>query len=161
MPNVTEIYTMMTQAPYLSDGVKQAMDALIHFIPPALKASDNITFFSNDSVSTNPVDIDAAGAGSRPLVLVVESRGTAGFVRLYNQAGSASVTGSDELGPDLVLPVATTTGKVSALAVGGLSFANFWGAGLVVATATLSCGAGTSRAVMTNLPRIYLLYVNA
>ena len=160
MPNVTEIYTMMTQAPYLSDGVKQAMESLLRFIPPALKVSDNITFYSNDSVSTAPVDIDT-GSGSRPLVLVVESRGSAGFVRLYNQAGSASVTGSDELGPDIVLPVATTTGKVSTLGISSLSFANFWGAGLVVATATTSCGAGTSRAVMTNLPRIYLLYVNA
>ena len=160
MPNVTEIYTLVTQSSYLSDGVKQALEGLLRAIPPALKISDNITFYSNDSVSTNPVDVDT-GSGSRPLVAVVESRGTAGFLRLYNQAGSASVTASDELGPDLVVPVATTSGEITALSMHGTSFANFWGAGLVVATATTSCGAGAGRATMTNLPRIYLLYVNA
>lgn len=160
MPNVTEIYTLATQSTYLSDGVRQALEGLIHFIPPALRISDTITFYSNDAVSTAPVDIDT-GAGSRPLVVVVESRGAAGFVRLYNQAGSASVTGSDELGPDLVIPVATTTGEVTALGVHGTSYEAFWGAGLVVATATTSCAAGTSRTVMAALPRIYMLYVNA
>ena len=160
MPNVTELFTLKTQSAYLSDGVRQALEGLVHFIPRALKISDNITFYSNDSVSTAPVDIDT-GAGSRPLVAVVESRGSAGFVRFYNQAGSASVTGSDELGPDLVVPVATTTGEITAISAFGTSYETFWGAGLVVATATTSCGAGTSRAVMTNLPRIYLLYVNA
>lgn len=160
MPNVNEIYNLSVQAPYLADGVRQALEGLLRFTPPALNVSQLIAFYSNDSVSTNPVDIDT-GAGARPLVVVAESRGAAGFVRLYNQAGSASVTASDELGPDLVLPVATTTGEVTALSVQGTSFENFWGAGLVVATATTSCGAGTSRAAMASLPRIYLLYVNA
>ena len=160
MPNVAEIYTLVTQSSYLGEGVKQVLEGVLRFLPPALKISDNITFYANNSVSTGPVDIDT-GAGSRPLAIVVESRGTAGYVRLYNQDGSASITASDELGADVVVPIVTTTGEVTALAFHGESFRAFWAAGLVVATATTSCGAGTSRAVMTNLPRIYLLYVNA
>lgn len=159
MPNVTEIFTLATQSVYMSDGVKQAMESLLRDIPPALKLSDNITFYSNASISTSPVDIDT-GSGSRPLVVVVESRGSAGYIRLYNEAGSASVTGSDEIAGDIIVPVATTTGEVTALSITGNSFAAFWGAGLVIAGSASKPGAN-ARTAMTNLPRVYMLYVNA
>lgn len=158
MANVAEIYTITTQAAYLSAGVKEALEGLLRFLPPALKQSDNLAFYANNSVSTAPVDIDT-GSGSRPVVVVVESRGTAGWVRLYNAVGSASVTGSDEFPDVLTIPVATTTGEVTTVYYGGNSFEAYWGTGLVVATATTA--AGNARAVMTNLPRIYMLYVNA
>ena len=159
MPNVTELFTLRTQSAYLSDGVRQALEGLIHFIPRALKVSDNISFYSNDSVSTAPIDIDT-GAGSRPLVVVVESRGSSGQVRFYNQAGSASVTGSDELAADVVVPIASTTGEVTAVSLFGDAYATLWTAGLVVAT-TAATSVGTARTAMTSTPRIYLLYVNA
>lgn len=159
MPNVTEIYTMTTQAAYLSEGVKQALEGLLRFIPQSLKLSDNITFYSNNSISTAPIDIDT-GAGSRPLVAVVESRGSAGYLRLYNEDGSASVTASDEIAGDIIVPIATTTGEVTAISIHGNSFAAFWAAGLVAATSASKPGAN-ARTGMTNLPRVYLLYVNA
>jgi len=159
MANVAEIYTMVTQSAYLGAGVKEALEGLLRFVPPALKQSDNIAFYSNNAVSTAPVDIDT-GAGSRPLVVVVESRGSTGYVRLYNEDGSASVTGSDEIAGDIIIPVATTTGEVTALSISGNSFTAFWGAGLVVATSASKPGAN-ARTAMANLPRIYMLYVNA
>lgn len=161
MANVTEIYTLATQSAYMTDGVKQALEGLLRNIEPALRLTDNIAFYSNASISTAPIDIDT-GSGSRPLVVIVESRGSAGYLRLYNQAGSASVTGSDDLGADLVVPIATTTGEVTAITIFGNSFAAFWAAGLVACAATTSSTADSaSRAVMTNMPRVYMLYVNA
>ncbi len=159
MPNVTEIYTLTTQAAYLSEGVRDALEGLLHNLPPALKRSDNIAFYSNNAISTAPIDIDT-GAGSRPLAVIVESRGSAGYLRLYNEDGSASVTGSDEIAGDIIVPIATTTGEITAISVFGNSFTAFWGAGLVAATSASKPGAN-ARTVMTNLPRVYMLYVNA
>ena len=159
MANVTEIYTLTTQAAYLSDGVRDALEGLLRNLPPALKRSDNIAFYSNASISTAPIDIDT-GAGSRPLAVVVESRGSAGYLRLYNEDGSASVTGSDEIAGDIIVPVPSTTGEITAISIFGNGFATWWGAGLVAAASASKPGAN-ARTVMTNMPRVYLLYVNA
>ena len=157
MPNVTEIYQLATQSQYMSDGVKQALEGLIHFIPQELKISDNISFYSNDALSTTPVDVDT-GSGSYPIVVVVESRGAAGILRLYNQGGSASVTASDELGPDVVVPFATTTGEITTALFSGNSFRAWWAAGLVaVVSASLP---GVARTAPATSPRVYMLYRN-
>ena len=159
MPNVSEIYQLACQSAYMSDGVRQALEGLLRFLPSYLQTSDNISFYSNAGVSTGPVDIDT-GVGTRPLVVVVESRGVAGYVRLYNEAGSASVTVSDEIAGDLIIPFATTTGEVTTMFIGGESYRAFWGAGLVVAVSASKPGANARTTVSAN-PRIYMLYVNA
>lgn len=163
MPNVTEIYTLLTQSTYLSDGVKQAVEGLLRDIPPALKLSDNITFYSNASISTNVVSIDG-GAGSRPLAVVCESRGTAGVVMFYNQDGTASVSvTSSDSNLLFTVPVPSTTGEVIALSLHGPGWASLWSTGLMCRAATLATSGtgGPSATVMTNMPRVYLLYVNA
>lgn len=152
MPNTIERFKFESQLPYLSDGAAAALEGLWRFLPPAVKGADSLAYYSNDAISTAVVTVDV-GNGSRPLVVVVESRGTAGFLRLYD---ADTVSAAASAASEFVVPVATATGDVTAVYAGGNSWADVWTAGISAQTATTVRGG----AVMTNLPRVYMLYHN-
>ena len=119
-------------------------------------SADSLSYSAFSAELTTSNTLVDSGAGSRPLAVVVESRGEAGILKLYDTSTTASLTTS---GPLLTLhtavPFATSTGEITAVSWHGAGWVNSWLAGIVIAANT---PAGTAK--VATPPRVHILFRN-
>jgi hypothetical protein len=149
MANVTAVANLRNQVPYMDDGVRQAMDSVMRFLPPDIIAADTATWFAFAAISTTKQSVSTV-AGTRPLVVLIKSNGTVSYVMFHNVA-AASVT--EGVNADMVLPCGGTTGRVASYIIGGNSSKDFWTTGLVVEASSTQ----ETSAAPTNPPDVFVL----
>lgn len=153
MANVTQIRNLESLKPYLGEGVWQAMEGLVRAIPPTLKVSDSITLYTDDAATATKAEIDD-DAGSRPLVLVIEGKGEAGYVQMFDADADSVTVGSTA--PDLVIPFGATSGEMVSASFFGPGWTTLWDTGLTIAVTTTSTG--NTALTAANRPNIFVLY---
>lgn len=159
MPNAAQLQQFLAQSQYLPDGVAAALESVARYLPLDAERGDTLAIaaYASEFTTSDALIVDS-GAGSRPLAVAVESRGTSCFLRMYNLSTTSTLTGSGSRNPDFIVPVATATGEVTAVSMQGASWEGFWTAGLCLFVSTNGANAHANPA---NVPRVYLLYRNA
>jgi hypothetical protein len=152
MSNVTAIANLKNLAAYMPDGVRQAADAIMRFLPPDIVSADSCGWYTVAAISTTKAEVTAT-AGARPLAVIIESKGAAAdtFVQFYNNQTGNVTAGTNA---DMVLPLATTTGELTVAVFFGASWKRFWALGLGISS---SSGQETSVAPSVP-PNCYILY---
>src|SRR5690349_5978296 len=130
--NVTSIANIAALASYLPDGVAQAVDMLRHNLPLDVKAAENLVLYSVAGISTTKAEVDD-DAGSRPLLIIGQSTGTACYLHFHN-ADADNVT--EGVNVDFLLPLSSTSGEISYVVCGGASWKRFWNTGLTISAST-------------------------
>lgn len=156
MANAQQLFQLKAQMPYLGDGVAAALQGVLRYLPLDAELADSLSYSAFSAELTTSNTLVDSGAGSRPLAVVVESRGEAGILKLYDTSTTASLTTS---GPLLTLhtavPFATSTGEITAVSWHGAGWVNSWLAGIVIAANT---PAGTAK--VATPPRVHILFRN-
>ena len=153
MTNVATFQTLRGLQQYLPDGVAAVLEGLMRNLPPDIRLADNLGLYASNAVSTTAIDIDTT-AGAKPIIIIVQSTGTACWVHLHD-AQSGSVTAGVDV--DFLVPVAATTGRITALLCLGDSWDEFWNTGLTITTST----ATETSAAPANLPNIWVVYAGS
>lgn len=154
MANVVALGNLKSLMPYLADGVRQALEAVIRFLPPDIQAADSLSLYAADAVHTI-VALDAT-TGSYPVALVAKSNGTACTVKLY-AADDATVGTTDAV---LSIGVSGTSGEISSASAWGAGFKRLTGvsgSGIGIAAPATDVGTGA----VANDPTVWVLYHNA
>ena len=154
MSNVATLNNILAQAQYLGDGVFQALEPILRFLPPAAKMSDGLTLYVADALHTIVEISDTVGA--IPLALIAKSNGTACTVKLYAEdSGDVTVGTTDAVAS---VGVSGTSGEISAISIWGKgihTLANASGIdGLSIAAPATDVGTGA----VASDPTVYVLY---
>ena len=150
MSNIAQLTSIKGLAAYLPDGVWGAIRALIENLPQDVKTADNLNLYTFAGLSTTKQEVDD-DPGSRPLLIIAESKGTLCWIHFYDN-DSASVTEGVDV--DFLVPVSGTSGEVTVILCLGAGWKTFWDLGLTVSAAT----ATETSAAPTNTPNLYLVY---
>jgi len=150
MTNIATLTSIKGLSSYLPDHVWGQIDSLVHNMPLDIRVADSLSLYTFAGLSTTKQQISAT-AGTRPVLLIVESKGTRCWVHVYDNP-SASVTEGVDV--DFVVPVGGTSGQVTVLLCLGAGWKTFWATGLTVSASS----ATETSAAPTNTPNLYALY---
>lgn len=150
MTNIATLTNVWAQMPYLGDGVLRVLEAVLRGLPQDIKFADSLTLYTAAAVETK-VEIDD-DAGSYPVAVIAQSKGTACFIVLFD-ADSADVT-VGTTSPDFGMPVSATSGDITSCVLLGAGMKTKWTTGLTIAAPLTLAGAGA----VTNDPTVYVLY---
>lgn len=158
MPNAQTLAQFLAHGQYVGEGVLAAIESVARFLPLDVERGDTLAIatYGSEFTTSGSVIVDS-GAGSRPLAVVVQSQGTACYVRMYDLSTTSTLTGSGDIDPDVVIPVATATGETTTVSFQGPSWEAFWNVGLCMTVSTLGAHALTPPAAP---PRVFILYRN-
>lgn len=150
MPNVTTLRNVESLIPYLNDGVAVALRAVLAGLPRKIVTADSLTLYTATAVHTK-VEIDD-DAGSYPLAVIAQSKGTACWVVLFDLDADDVTVGTTS--PDYGLPVSATSGDISAGLLLGNGIETKWTTGLTIAAPSTLAGSGA----VANDPNVWILY---
>lgn len=153
MSNVASLTSIKGLAAYLPDGVWGAIRALIENLPLDVRLADNLLLYTFAGLSTTKQEVDD-DAGSRPLLIIAESKGTKCWIHFYNADADDVTVG---VNVDFVAPVGGTSGEVTVLLCLGSAWKTFWDTGFTVSAST----ATETSAAPTNTPNLYCVYAGS
>lgn len=151
MSNVVAVGNLKKLISYLPDGVKVQVDAMVRGLDPATQFADNLALYANGAVSSTAAAVSST-AGSRPLLMIVQSAGTKCWVHLYNDPSATA-----GVNVDFPIPVSGTSGAVSVVNVTGTGWDEFWDTGIAIASST----ATETSSAPGNLPKFWMIYASS
>jgi len=152
MANVTAVANLKNFASFMPDGVRQAADSVMRFLPADVVAADSAGWYAFPAISTTKQDISTT-AGARPLAIIIRAYAAAGvtYVQFYN-AQSGSVTLG--VNADLTIPCSNTANELTVAIFYGASWDRFWDTGLTVGASSAS----ETSAAPSVPPDLWVLY---
>jgi len=152
MANVTAVANLKNAAAFMPDGVRQAADSVMRFLPADVVAADSAGWYAFPAISTTKQDISTT-AGARPLAIIIRAHAAAAvsYVHFWN-VQSGSVT--EGVNPWLVIPCSNTDGELVVAIFYGASWERVWDTGLTVAASSAS----ETSAAPSVPPDLFVLY---
>ena len=152
MANVTAIANLKNLAAYMPDGVRQAADAIMRFLPPDIVAADTCGWYAFPAISTTKQDVTTT-AGARPLAIIIEAKAAAAvsYVQFWNVQSGSVTAGVDAW---LTIPCSNTANELVVAVFFGASWKRVWDTGMTVCASSAS----ETSAAPSVPPNLWVLY---
>ena len=148
--NVQTLYDLEVQVPYFGHGFENFMRDIKRTAALDEVISDGLLLYQTNVLTTTAVAIKTSAG--KVYGVILKSNGTAGGIQLYNVAQGSVTVGTTA--NDLWIPVAATSGRITAVTLSGTSLADSWATAITGAATTGS----RNNTAMANLPHVWVLY---